>query len=363
MIVFHLLNDFSGSPRVLKNVLEEQLRAGRHITLYTSAGGVLDELAQYPTLTTCHLPYRFGGILTPFRYLLSQLRMYRLALRHRDDDTFYINTLLPVGAALAGHRMQKHVIYHYHEDAPSHGLHYRILARAMEKLATEIICVSDYQRSRLHRSEGVHTIPNRLSPDFTARLHPNPEAAFERKRVLMIASPRRYKRIDKFVELAQRLPEFSFELLINENEKDLNLSADTFTMLDSHYTIPGNMTVYSAQSDVAPFYNRASLLLCLSDCRMVVETFGMTVLEAQTAGLPVIVPTVGGVAERVQDGVNGYKIDVENLNAIEKHIQTLLSDRALYLQLAAGALNLTHNHEKENRNHWHTRSTCSIRRS
>ena len=55
-------------------------------------------------------------------------------------------------------------------------------------------------------------------------------------------------------------------------------------------------------------------------------------------GLPVIVPTVGGIAELVDDGVNGYKIDVQHLDDIESCLATLLTDAALYRSLAQGAL-------------------------
>ena len=68
------------------------------------------------------------------------------------------------------------------------------------------------------------------------------------------------------------------------------------------------------------------------------ETFGLTALEAMSAGLPVIVPTEGGIAEMVVDGGNGYKIDVQNLNQIAECIKTILSDETLYMKLAQNAL-------------------------
>jgi glycosyltransferase involved in cell wall biosynthesis len=40
----------------------------------------------------------------------------------------------------------------------------------------------------------------------------------------------------------------------------------------------------------------------LSDKTQFIETFGMTALETMAAGLPVIVPTEGGIAEMLRDG-------------------------------------------------------------
>lgn len=99
-----------------------------------------------------------------------------------------------------------------------------------------------------------------------------------------------------------------------------------------------NLTIHSRQEDVAKFYQRASMVLNLSDKRLFIETFGLTALEAMTAGLPVIVPTEGGIAEMVSEGVNGYKIDVTDLDKIELIIKGMLNDKAKYVQMADNAL-------------------------
>ena len=56
-----------------------------------------------------------------------------------------------------------------------------------------------------------------------------------------------------------------------------------------------------------------------------------------TAGLPVIVPTEGGIAEMVTDGVNGYKTDVTDLDGIEHGIKELLTNKTRYVQMAKNA--------------------------
>lgn len=95
--------------------------------------------------------------------------------------------------------------------------------------------------------------------------------------------------------------------------------------------------ILSRQDDVASLYNKASLVLNLSDKRKFIETFGLTALEAMSAGIPVIVPTEGGIAEMVEDGKNGYKIDVQDLEKIEAYIKLLFSDRNHYQQMAINA--------------------------
>ena len=56
IICFHLFNDYSGSPKVLKIVLEGLLKKGYQINLITSTGGALDELLYYKKLKQALLP-------------------------------------------------------------------------------------------------------------------------------------------------------------------------------------------------------------------------------------------------------------------------------------------------------------------
>lgn len=101
--------------------------------------------------------------------------------------------------------------------------------------------------------------------------------------------------------------------------------------------IPDNVIIHPRQDDVTPFYNCASLVLNLSDKNRFIETFGLTALEAMAAGLPIIVPTVGGIAEMVEDDVNGYKIDVSQLTEISQSVESILTDKDLYMRLSKNA--------------------------
>ena len=65
-------------------------------------------------------------------------------------------------------------------------------------------------------------IPNALPKEFTDRLHPNPEAAFERKTVLMLSSLKEYKGTREFIELAEKLPQYKFVLVINDIEEAID---------------------------------------------------------------------------------------------------------------------------------------------
>ncbi len=312
IICFHLFNDYSGSPKVLAMVLKGLSQKGCRVDLVTSLrGGALDVLEGLSNVKIHRYRYTFSdnAVLTMARYAWIQILTFFMAFRwlFAKDVVFYINTILPVGPALAGRLMGKRVVYHYHENAFAKGVFYKILAAVMQRIAHEIICVSAYQASFLKRKKHVTVVPNALPSDFVAKLKPDATSAFERKTVLMLSSLKEYKGTRQFIELAERMPQYKFVLVINDTQENIDkyLKANKITpphqeFVNECYTV-GNLRIYARQEDVTSFYNDASVVVNLTDPRQAIETFGLTPLEAMSAGLPVIVPTVGGIAELVID--------------------------------------------------------------
>lgn len=336
IVCFHLLNDFSGSPIILRTVLKGLLRKGYHVMLRTSRGGVLDSL-QDEHLRTTYYSYRFSRhpLVTMARYTRVQCHSFFYAFRYfgKKNHIFYINTLLPIGPALAGRMMGKRVIYHYHENAWIKGRVYKTLSWMMRWIASDIICVSEYQRQTLLCNRKVSVIPNAVSDTFMSKASVDTDAAFARKTVLMACSCKRYKGVEAFFQLAARLPQYHFLLVLNETQdkvikflKDLRLAR-----------LP-NIKIESSTDDMSSVYAKASILLNLSDRTRVIETFGMTVVEAMCFGLPGVVPQVGGVSELVRDGVNGYQVDSHDTELLVQRIDSLLTDQKRYEQMAMMAV-------------------------
>lgn len=336
IVCFHLYNDFSGSPKVLRNVIEGLHSKGHQIRVVTSnTNGALNDLNIDDNLKYDYYhyhPYK-NRILWAIAFVWAQFRIFFKAFKYYDSSVFYINTIMPFGAAIAGKLLHKRIIYHYHENAFIKGAFYRSLYRIMLLMADDIICVSNYQRSFLQNKKRIYVVHNALPKSFTDNIKPDPIQSFERKNVLMVSSLIIYKGVIEFIRLAQQLKEFNFTLVLNESDASIENFKKQYNI-----TIPKNLTVYSRQSNVCKFYNDASIVLNLTNSKVVIETFGMTALESMTAGVPVIVPTKGGIADLVIDGVNGYKIDVQELLLIASKINMILHNQDLYYKLSEGAL-------------------------
>lgn len=335
IVAIHLLNDFSGSPLVLSTVLKGMREENIPVSLFCSAGGegFLSDL----DVDYQHFAYRWKNNrwIRLLVYLWSQcILFFKLFQFARQDVVIYVNTLLPFGAALAGRLMGKQVIYHLHETSVRPALLKVFLKKVVQYTANKVIFVSQY----LAEEEAIPTVDsvvvhNCLSSQFTqaSQLHLTTKADAGRNfTILMLCSLKGYKGVDTFVSLARRFPQFSFELVLNA---DITAIEQYF---DPH-PLPANLTLFPAQSNVHPFYQRADLVLNLSNPYEWIETFGMTILEAMHYAKPCIAPPVGGPAELVHHNIEGYLVDPKQMEQLCIYIHRLSLDEVLYRRMSAAA--------------------------
>jgi glycosyltransferase involved in cell wall biosynthesis len=68
-----------------------------------------------------------------------------------------------------------------------------------------------------------------------------------------------------------------------------------------------------------------------------VETFSNAALEAMAMGLPVILSRIGGAAEMVETGKNGFLYSPGNVRELAGHIAALAGDKTLTRKVVAAA--------------------------
>ena len=260
---FHLYNDYSGSPKVLRNIVEGLLDKKHKVTIVTSkTNGVLNDLFEVDNLNYEYFNYHPSSnkFLWICHFIYAQVSLFLKALKYQDSSVFYINTIMPVGAAIAGRLLNKKVVYHYHENAFIKSSFYRVLYRIMLIIADEIICVSKYQRSFLPQSNNISVVYNALPESFICKLVPNMNKAFNKKNILMVSSLVLYKSPIEFITLAQKLPLYKFTLVLNDTQTAIENFISKYNI-----KVPNNIKIYPRQSDIIRLYNEASILLNLSN--------------------------------------------------------------------------------------------------
>ena len=326
-----LFNNYTGSTKVLSQVIEACLQENLDIKIITSPEeGFLSRIdrVQYH-----FIKYKWSDnkIILLYYYFKAQVAyFFILANCLNRSSVVYINTITPIGAFAACIFKSVKPLVHVHEKFVRKTKLHALMEWLMNRTGGRKIFVSNYLYKAYDSPSNSVVIHN--SVNDPKLVNPTKRSFGEDpKIVLMVASCRTYKGIAEFVELANSLPDFHFELVLSAKEVEVNAFMKDFHFQHSNYSI------YTVQTDLSDFYERASLVLNLSLPNEWIETFGMTILEALSYGKPCIVPPIGGPVELIDDTVNGYLIDPVNVTLIKEKIEFLFSDTKLYEQMSLNA--------------------------
>ncbi len=332
VIAVHLLNDYSGSPKVLKQLLNGWQKRNVDLHLFT-CGGREGFLSNIRGITNHYYWYRFikNPVLRFFYLFFSQFVLaVRLMFFLRKKDVLYINTVLPFGAAIAGKIRGNKVIYHIHETSMKPQLLKQFLFGMVKYTASDVVYVSEFLAGQEPLNIRQHVIHNALEEEFIKQSSLVEKNTLKHKIVLMLCSLKVYKGVNEFVQLAKMNPDYIFKLVVNSHETEI----DVFFKTEE---LPQNLIIYPTQVNTHPFYKEASLVVNLSDPDLWVETFGLTVLEAMSYSLPTIVPPVGGVTELVEQGKNGFLINSKDTVKISEAMQQLFQNNEMYNSMSSYA--------------------------
>lgn len=332
IFAFHLLNDLSGSPRVLSQVLKGLVEKNEQVTLVTSTkqDGFLTGIKGVEYIENRYV-FRRNSILRMIQLIYSQLYTFFILFNKvQKNDIIYINTVLPFGGAILGKWKKCKVIYHIHETSMKPLWFKKLLFWILKKTTLEVVYVSNFLASEEKLNIKSTVVYNALDERFF-----DLSAIVQKDRkipkVLMICSLKPYKGIFEFLALAKLNLNYEFELVLNANQEQI-------VQFFMETEISKNVTIYPSQKDVTTFYQNASILMNLSRPDEWVETFGLTVIESMAFGIPSIVPPVGGPAELVIDGKNGFKVSCYQLELLHKRLNQLVLDKELYSEMQTNCL-------------------------
>ena len=334
IVCVHLLNNYTGSPKVLRQVITGLLNKGCEIDLITNkTEGFLSKIEGI-NYKYIHYKWTRNILIRFFYFIIAQLQLFYIVFFHyrSKEIDLYINTLLPFGSALAGKITKKKIIYHVHEFYLTSGILPRVYLYFYNKCADKTIFVSNYLKMNFETKKESIVIYNSLDLEYCSQVVEYFKSDKNKKEsILLVSSQRFYKGIYQFIKLSELMPNYQFELVLSSPPKEV----DEFCGKNQ---IPKNLKVYRNQKNLHLFYQKAKMVLNLSIPDSVVETFGLTILEAMLYGIPTIVPPVGGPVELVEDGYNGFCVDARNIDELTKKIEILMKDEKLYQKFSENAL-------------------------
>lgn len=333
ILFIHPTNDFTGSTRVLANIFQEEYK-DRHIEVVTSdekKQGMFSNMQNVTIISTKHFKFH-GHHIRKISGLLHCIYCFFFLFRESHNyDIFYINTIVPWYAAVAGRLTRKKIIWHVHEKFLDNNSSHRWYEYVFNHTKAERIFVSQYLINQYPRRTDCKSYVkyNKLPKAFTSQVQIKPIKQRSLNNIIMLSSLNKEKGLFTFMGLAKRMPENNFTLIISS---DMGKIKAFFTE-----EIPSNVCIVPKQSDIHPFLQVNDLILNLSIPFLCVETFGMTLIEAMSYGIPAIAPNVGGPLEVIKNGYNGYCINVTNIDEIVEHINIIL-DKQNYPTFVNNAL-------------------------
>lgn len=335
IIFIHLYNDRSGSPKVLSDVINAYRTNAENYEVITSANAN-GFLTPYETSSNVLFYKRSENkALTLLYFFISQIHLFFLCLRYRKQNViFYVNTMMPFSAGIAGRLLGKKVIFHVHETSLKPKLLKIFLRYVIEKTATKVIFVSKYlsEAERFIKPEQ-SVIYNAIENQALNKDEQIQQVNNQNFKILMVCSLKEYKGVKEFISLSRKLSGMNFILVLNADKLEIDA-----IFHDWKIQLPSNILIYPRQSNLVEFYLDSSVVLNLSRPDVWVETFGLTVVEAMSFSKPVIVPPVGGPAEIVRNGIEGYCISCYELEAIKEKLVSLSHNKELYSSMSKAAL-------------------------
>lgn len=318
----HLFNDFSGSPRVLRDAIDSEVNEPSNTYVFTSKHkGFLDDVdARRVNFFYARSGNRYVQL---FYFLLSQILLFGHLFTYllvgaikKRRSTVVINTMLPFGAGLAAKLMRARVVYYVHETYIKPELLKCFLRFFIEHCATHVIFVSKYLQSVESFSKPYQSvIYNGLRSDFPNVTKVDKNLKFAGKQLFFAGSLKLYKGIDQLLELAELLPEFKVLAAINCEVEELN-------EFMRNRSVPINVEAIARPDNIQYYFASSFAVLNLSLPDVCIETFGLSLIEGMVFGSPVVAPPIGGPVEFV-NSENGLLVDSRETAEIVEFIRHL----------------------------------------
>lgn len=281
---------------------------------------------------------RLGFTARRFRGGKQFARELRPFLKRCSSLTFVATGVVQSAACIALNLLYRRRINHVHivhggtDERESYGR-----KKWLNHANVRFVTVSDYARERMIangvRADRIEVVWNFLPPQQIAQAPRRPPfTAPGIRNVLMISRLDPLKRVDLLLDALDRHK----EVLRDLSFRVLGSGADADKLIGRAKASHPNVEFVGFTPDVPAELARADLLL--HTCPT--EPFGLAILEAMAARVPVLVPDRGGAASLIEQDVSGRKFRANDADDLARQLQLLrgCSADALNRLVAGGTM-------------------------
>ena len=151
------------------------------------------------------------------------------------------------------------------------------------------------------------------------------------KIMIHISNFRPVKRVDSIIEIFAKICEdIPSKLLLIGDGPERGKAEKMCRDLD----ICDHTLFLGKQTDIQDFLSISDLVICTSKT----ESFGLTILEAMSCGVPVLSTRVGGIPEIVENEKQGFLLDGLDIDEFALAGKTILSDKKLQDEMSKSGM-------------------------
>jgi len=294
--------------------------------LLTPSQGVFSDKANVLGIQTIHLPMPklVDARLHTFSQWKKELKELKPDILHANNSraAFY--------AGLVGKQLGIPVIFHC-RISDKDGL----MDMLIKRLVSLVICNSHAVAKRFHNfSQPVHVIYNGLSVTPQPNMINSLPSA--KKYMLFVGRISEEKQVNQslevFAQLAVKDAELQFVIVGGAGPDDQGYAKQLKDWSDAQ---PWGERVHwlGHSEDVTRWYVHAQFLILTSKH----EGFGRVLVESMAQATPVVAYAVGGVPEVFDDNQHGFLIEPNNVNAMAKACEVLLTNENKLMKMANAA--------------------------
>ncbi len=322
--------DSGGIEEVTEIMAGGGARAGYEVAVECFTSRVATNTVRNGVATRCHRA-RLTVASQPlsWSYLLAAVS----ALATADVVHLHVPNVLAAMAAALAPRKRGVLIVHWHSDTLSKGLlgllakpfEWLMLKRADAVIATSPPYVEGSPWLRRFPAKVV-VIPIGIHDAFASSSSASRAASGSPPLVLAVGRLVPYKGFEILVEAASMLESDAQVIIVGDGPLREQLQQRVSALkLESRVRLAGRLP----RDELIALY-RCATLFCLPSVERT-EAFGVVLLEALSAGLPIVATSIAGsgVPWVNEHGVTGLNVPVRDARALAAACQTLLRDAAL----------------------------------